>query len=323
MAEFPHTTGYLLLLSAAVTLGMQMSFFCIAYLCQFDKVTDFAGASNFLLLAWLTYAIGTEDSDFNTRKFVITICITLWSVRLGSYLLYRVLQRGSDQRFDDLRGKFFSFLGFWILQFVWVFVVSLPVITVNGSTENVDLGARDYIGWALFVIGFIIESWADNSKSIFVANREKKGENQGIKQGLNAQDEIKIITYGPWSISRHPNYFGEIIIWLGIFLSSCSVYEANHMLWAYVSVISPVITFVLLIFVSGIPGAEERYNKKYGKNQWYLDYRNRTSPLIPLPASIYQSLPEYVQKYIFFEYDIYKVGLEEEKNHVKSQTAEA
>ena len=174
MAEFPHTTGYLLLLSAAVTLRMQMSFFCIAYLCQFDKVTDFAGASNFLLLAWLTYAIGTEDSDFNTRKFVITICITLWSVRLGSYLLYRGLQRGSDQRFEDLRGKFFSFLGFWILQFVWVFLVSLPVITVNGSTENVDLGARDYIGWALFVIGFIIESWADNSKSIFVANREQK-----------------------------------------------------------------------------------------------------------------------------------------------------
>jgi steroid 5-alpha reductase family enzyme len=102
---------------------MQLSFFAVAYNFQIDKVTDFAGAMNFLLLAWLSFGLG--GTHF-IRQWVITGIVTLWALRLGFFLLQRVLQRGHDARFDEMRSKFWSFLGFWIFQIIWIWVVSLP-----------------------------------------------------------------------------------------------------------------------------------------------------------------------------------------------------
>ena len=115
---------HFILISLLITVCMQMSFFAIAYTLQIDKVTDFAGTSNFLILAVLTLWLG---GDFSFPKIIGTLMVALWSIRLGFYLSYRIVVWGEDHRFDEMRSKFWSFFGFWVLQILWVFLTSLPV----------------------------------------------------------------------------------------------------------------------------------------------------------------------------------------------------
>ena len=112
---------------------------------------------------------------------------------------------------------------------------------------------------------------------------------------------------GLWSLSRHPNYFGEILLWSGMFCSSCNVYRVatNEMRYGYASVVSPVLTFVLLMFLSGIPISEMRADKKCAKLNQYIDYKRNTSPLILFPPQIYKRLPQIVKLIFFFEFPIY------------------
>jgi len=114
---------------------------------------------------------------------------------------------------------------------------------------------------------------------------------------------------GTWSVTRHPNYFGEIMMWLGIFLSSSSVFDtAGNDKAGYVSVLSPVLTYLLLVYLSGVKMSEERYNQRYGKDPVYLSYRSRVSPLIPMPQCLYATLPR-CGKWIFCEYEMFAKGL--------------
>jgi len=280
-----------LAITALVTVGMQLSFFAIAFTCKFDKVTDIAGAMNFLLVALLTFlARGT----YHDRQILLLCLDLVWGLRLGVFLLRRVLKRGKDERFDEMREHFFRFLGFWIFQMVWVWVVSLPIIFVNAAPIDVDFGVRDVIGVILWGIGFIFESVGDYERNAWNDNPANKG---------------KLLCTGTWSVTRHPNYFGEISMWLGIFLSASSVFDDNTKS-AYVSVLSPGFTYFLLVYVSGVKMSEDRYNQRYGKDPAYLTYRQRVSPLIPMPQCVYASLPQCA-KWIFCEYGIFAVGLGE------------
>merc|ERR1719261_305164 len=127
---FPDDT-YNYGLCALFTVVMQLTFFCVAYGCKFDLVTDFAGSTNFIALAWMTLSLA---GTFNTRQVVLTSLLTLTRTELALFLLYRVVKREKDGRFDETRENFWKFLGFWIFQMVWAFVVTLPVIFVNGET---------------------------------------------------------------------------------------------------------------------------------------------------------------------------------------------
>ena len=254
MVNFIENDEHFILVSLLITVCMQLSFFAIAYGLQIDKVTDFAGTANFLLLATVTLWFG-EDLSF--PKIIGSLMVILWSLRLGAYLSYRIIVWGEDNRFDEMRSKFLSFLGFWIMQILWVFLTCLPVVYFNSLDSPDSVNTLASIGIGMFSIGLIIEAWADYTKF----NHKLNGE--------------KWCTGGLWKYSRHPNYFGNILLWFGIFVF-CYSYEVP--LW---TVIGPLWTTFLLLFVSGIPLLEASADKKYGDDSEYLQYKSNTSVLIP------------------------------------------
>jgi len=280
------STGEFLLITLGFTIGLQLSFFAIAFTCKFDKVTDIAGTMNFVILAWLMFWL---QGTYYARQIVVLALVSAWGFRLGFFLLSRVLKRGKDARFDQMREKFFPFLGFWLYQIVWVWTVSLPVTVLMGAKNDTSLSGQDYVGWALWGIGFFFQVAADQSKMYFTDNPANKG---------------KLLTTNVWSWSRHPNYFGEISMWLGIFLTSSAVYSANTK-WAYFSITSPLLTYLLLMYLSGVKMAEDRYNQTFKNNQEWIDYRKRTSVLVPFPPCLFSRTP-YCLKWLFFcEYKMF------------------
>ena len=254
MVKLIENDEHFILVSLLITVCMQMSFFAIAYTLQIDKVTDFAGTSNFLILAIFTLWLG---EDFSFPKIIGSLMIILWSVRLGFYLSYRIIAWGEDHRFDEMRSKFWSFFGFWVLQILWVFLTSLPVIYFNSLDTEINLDLIAYVGIGLFAIGFIIESWADYTK---------------FNHKLHSE---KWCSTGLWRYSRHPNYFGNIMLWFGIFIFCCNY---GSPLW---TIIGPLWTTFLLLFVSGLPFLEKSADKKYGDDSEYLKYKAETSILVP------------------------------------------
>lgn len=215
---------------------------------------------NFVLLAGIGY-FATSIKD--TRKLVSTLMVFIWGLRLGSYLFYRVMVRGKDDRFDKIRINPVRFFIFFIIQALWVWIVSLPVTLLNHSTQSPKVGLFDYIGWVLWTIGFLYEAIADQQKYIFNSNPENK--NKVLKTGL-------------YKFSRYPNYFGEILLWFGLFLSSTSALSFSESL---VSSISPLFTYLLLRYVSGVKLTDIRYNQRFKEDPEWLEYKAKTNIFIP------------------------------------------
>ena len=134
------------------------------------------------------------------------VCVT--RLELGAYLLYRVLKRGKDARFDELRNNCLKFFGFWVFQMLWAFLVSTPLIYVNASDVDPPLGPADYVGWAMVAVGFLFQVAADMQKNSFRSDP------------ANAK---KVCRVGVWYYSRHPNFAGEILLWWGVFLGARGV----------------------------------------------------------------------------------------------------
>ncbi|KAH8899289.1 DUF1295-domain-containing protein [Thozetella sp. PMI_491] len=188
---------YYLAITLLITVAYQLAFFTVAWTFKFDKVTDFAGGTNFALLAIVTLAFSGEH---HARQVVASLFLIAWALRLSGFLLFRVLKTGKDDRFDDKRDKFFPFLGFWIFQMIWVWLVSLPVTVLNSPNVQHFAQARfgtgrDIAGIVMFVIGFVMESVSDLQRFYF---RQKN-------------DRSAICDGGFFYLSRHPNYFGEIV----------------------------------------------------------------------------------------------------------------
>lgn len=187
----------------------------------------------------------------------------LWTSRLGTFLLARILgESGKDSRFDQARNNFPRFLMLWTLQATWVYFVLYSALLVNYATKNNNLSAANYIGWAIFWIGWLTEIISDRQKSKFKNNESNRG---------------NFITTGLWKYSRHPNYFGEILLWIGIYIA---VIPAMHR-WGYISIISPIWTIILLVFLSGVPIAEKHTDARFGTRQDYIEYKKNTPVLIP------------------------------------------
>ncbi|RKP20367.1 DUF1295-domain-containing protein [Rozella allomycis CSF55] len=286
---------YYVLFTLIITTIMQISFFFVAYSMQFDKVTDFAGCTNFILNALVVFFI---QQTYYPRQIMLTVLVLIWGVRLGSFLLARVLRRGKDDRFNEMRSNFIQFLGFWIFQIIWVWVVSLPVTLTNSYVIDTPINDLDIFGLLLWILGFVCEAVADNAKASHNSDPEKR--KTLLKTGL-------------WKYSRHPNYFGEILLWIGVFIISCSGHAVNNAL-GYFSISSPILTFLLLMFVSGVPLAEQSSNKKFSGSQEYIEYKQSTSPLIPFPTNVYAVLPSFVKTVFFFEYGMYWKNFNDDKN---------
>jgi len=277
-----------LLICALVTIGMQLTFFIVAATFKFDKVTDFAGGSNFLVVAILTFVL---SETYHKRQIAITVLVGCWGLRLTGYLFYRILKIGEDKRFDDRRENLLKFAAFWIFQALWVFIVSLPVMYINSPYATMipdELKISDYVGIALFAVGLIIETIADQQKFNYRNNPDNKG--HWCDTGL-------------WSWSRHPNYYGEILVWWGAFAVSAEIAVYDSKLWT--SVISPLFLMSILLFLSGIPLLETKADEKYGSMEEYIIYKKRTSPLLLLPPYLYQRMGKIIKVMFCCEFPMY------------------
>lgn len=288
--EVPDWDYRWLLVCFIITAGMQLTGWAIAVLTSSEKLYDFAGGANFILVALLTLCLGDE---YSTRQVVATVLMCTSRAVLAGFLLFRVLARGGDARFDGAKESPGVMLVFWSLQIVWVYVVVSPVIFINGSMDQPELCALDYIGFVLTASGIVLQLIADVQKYRFRNDERNKG---------------CVCDVGLWYVSRHPNYFGEVIIWWGLFITGCSVFSDDYV--GYVSVASPLVTMTLLLCVSGIPLAEGKHLKRFYKTEQsgkaYDAYFERTSPLIPCAPACYEALPAVVKQIFCFELPSYR-----------------
>ncbi len=263
------------MLTFLITVLMQLSFFTIAYIRQIDKLTDLAGSANFVILATATLYLG---ESYTLERAVASLMVIVWGLRLGSYLFYRILVWGEDRRFDHIRQDFRKFLGFWALQIMWVWLLSLPVTYFNSISAQFSWSDLSTIAVSLFALGFAIESLADYQKF-----RHKQFSSDWCQTGL-------------WSLSRHPNYFGEILLWSGIF-TFC--YGGGVPVWTGVGL---VFLTILLLFVSGIPFLEASASQKYSGRPEYAIYRRNTSLFFPLPVSLYKKIPNWIKATLLLDF---------------------
>lgn len=247
------------ILTFFVALIIQLIFFILAYTFKTDKVTDLAYGLSFIVLAW--YLV-LSQANFSLPALTIAVLITLWGLRLASYLLIRILKMGRDKRFDQIRNNFISFLKFWVFQAMAVWVIMLPSIYLITRTSLSSLNFYSWWGMTIFILGLLIETVADWQK---------------FKFKNNPANQDKWIESGIWRCARHPNYFGEMILWWGIFIFTIPWQNG----WSWLTMMGPIFITFILLFVSGIPPLEKRYQQKYANNKKYQQYKNRTSLLIP------------------------------------------
>jgi len=234
--------------------------FLVAYRRQTDKLTDISYALSFVALAVMGLVIGGASPT----RLLLASMVAMWAGRLGGYLLARIRRIGHDKRFDQMRTNFWKFGQFWLLQGVSVWIISLAsLLVLTGKDELFYPGSL--LGVAVWIIGLVIEACADQQKFAFINDPANKG---------------KWIDSGVWRYSRHPNYFGEIMVWLGVFLVAVPSLGG---LAIWIAAVSPLFISVLLLFVSGIPPLERSADKRWGNDPAYQAYRARTSVLIPLP----------------------------------------
>jgi len=270
--SYATTTYYECLVSFGVN---WLSFLAIAWPLHTEKYYDFTGMISFLccdIFSMLYRQVPWEIAY--VRNVVMFFMIMCWTLRLGLFLFQRISRKhgGKDARFDPLRNNFARFAVAWTLQAAWAYFCCMPIFILNSidngdvvRAADGDVTPLDIVGWALWCFGWGIEILADRQKSAFKADPSNRG---------------KFCNVGLWSLSRHPNYFGEITLWIGLFVSSASV--AKNAGW--LSVLSPVWTIILLVFSSGIPLAERTAMKKYGDTPGYKEYVRDVSVLIPLPC---------------------------------------
>jgi steroid 5-alpha reductase family enzyme len=249
----------LVVVCAAVAFLVQWVVYLPSYLARTEKFYDLAGSATFLLLLALA-AKGASKLDV-ADKVLLAMC-AVWALRLGSFLAWRVHQAGFDRRFEQIKQDPVRFLVTWTLQGLWVFVTLSPVLAVVAQPGVHKTTAWTYAGFAIWCLGFGIEVLADWQKSRFRANPANGG---------------RFITSGLWAWSRHPNYVGEIVLWLGVFVACMPVLQG----WAWVSVVSPLLVVLLLTRVSGIPMLEASAQKRWGADPAWQAYVARTPVLWP------------------------------------------
>ncbi len=246
-------------LCATVGFLLHWVVFIPSFMFQTEHFFDLTGSISYIAAVALAY-IAVPEMDL--RGQLVCLMITIWAARLGSFLFIRVRKAGKDGRFDEIKKRFFRFAFTWTLGGAWVFITMAAGLAAMTSAEQKPLGILAYLGVTIWAFGFIFEVVADRQKTAF------------RKDPDNAN---KFITTGLWSKSRHPNYFGEIVLWLGITLIALPVLSG----WQYVTLISPLFVILLLTRVSGIPLLEQRGEEKWGSDPAYQQYLASTPVLIP------------------------------------------
>ena len=248
-------------LAGLVAFVIQWAVFVPSYRAQTEHWYDLTGS-----LTYLTIIVGTLllAGRFDARSLLLVVLVSIWAIRLGRYLVRRIEKAGSDTRFDDIKPSFTRFLMAWTLQGLWVFLTLGAALAAMTTAAAPPMGLVGLAGLGLWVAGFAIEAIADAQKQAFRDDPSNKG---------------CFIHSGLWAWSRHPNYFGEITLWLGTAVIAWPALSG----WQTVTLVSPLFVYLLLTRVSGIPILEARADERWGDDPAYQDYKARTPVLMLQP----------------------------------------
>tara|TARA_B110000014_G_scaffold262126_1_gene255417 strand:+ start:1168 stop:2037 length:870 start_codon:yes stop_codon:yes gene_type:complete len=244
---------------ASVGFILHWAVFIPSYLLQTEHYFDLTGALSYI--STITLAAYLHPL-LDLRGLIICVLISIWAVRLGSFLFMRIKRAGQDRRFIESKTRFWQFLYIWTMGGAWVFITMAAGLAAITSMTQRPLGIFAIAGVFLWLVGFSIEVVADRQKTKF---RELP------------ENADHFITSGLWSYSRHPNYFGEILLWLGITVIALPTLVG----WQYVTLISPIFVALLLIKVSGVRLLEADAKDRWGSDPNYQYYVNNTPVLVP------------------------------------------
>ena len=233
--------------------------FVPSYYFQTEKFFDLTGTISYVSSVFFIFFKTNTVDSINLGSLALSTFIIIWSLRLGTFLFLRIKKAGKDRRFNEIKKSFSWFFMTFSLSGMWVTICSICALT--GIANGIIFSSTTIIGIIIFIIGFTIEIIADSQKTKFRAMDDNKD---------------KFISIGLWKYSRHPNYLGEIILWLGISLISFSSLKG----FQYVTLISPIFTYLLLVNVSGINLLEKSGEKKWGHLDSYKSYKENTPRLI-------------------------------------------
>lgn len=249
------------LFAAAVAMAyvIQWLVFIPSWAQRTEKYFDLTGSLTYITI---TVALALLTPGLDARALIVAALVVVWAGRLGSFLFRRIHRAGRDDRFDELKKTPLRFLNVWTIQGLWVTLTAAAAwITITSATRR-DLDAFAVIGGVLWLAGFGIEVVADQQKSRFRADPANRD---------------RFINTGLWSRSRHPNYFGEILLWVGIAVISIPVLSG----WQWIALATPVFVTLLLTKVSGVPLLEAKAEKKWGGQADYEAYKRSTPVLVP------------------------------------------
>ncbi|HEY44765.1 MAG TPA: DUF1295 domain-containing protein [Anaerolineae bacterium] len=247
--------------SVGLAFLIQWLAFIPAYLLQTEKFFDLTGSITYVSVTIIAVLL----SQFvDGRSILLLALVVIWAARLGSFLFRRIHKAGKDARFDAIKPSFIRFLSTWTLQGLWVTLTLATALAAITTTTRKELGLFALIGFLIWIFGFTIEVAADAQKSRFRADPKNKG---------------KFINTGLWARSRHPNYFGEIVLWIGVAVIALPILRG----WQWVTLISPLFVILLITRISGVPMLEKRADEKWGGQEDYEAYKERTPVLIPRP----------------------------------------
>jgi steroid 5-alpha reductase family enzyme len=256
-------TGGLAVFAIAAILAYVINWivFVPSYLAKTEAYFDLTGSLTYISLIVVSVL---ASNDVDARALIVAAAVVIWALRLGSFLFRRVKRDGGDGRFDWIKTNFLRFFMTWSLQGLWVLLTLAAALAVITAEDREDVDVFMIVGMVVWLLGFAIEVVADRQKSAFRADPANEG---------------RFVTSGLWAWSRHPNYFGEITLWVGIAITAIPVLSG----WRWLVLISPVFVVVLLTRISGIPMLERRGEKRWGTDPEFRAYTDNTSVLIPRP----------------------------------------
>ena len=239
--------------------------FIPSYLARTEKYYDISGTLAYVFVLFTAYYLTKFVSGgvLNTRSILTIILVSVWALRLGFFLFIRVLKAGEDRRFREVKQKFSGFLVWWTVSALWVFLTTVNALVMIINNVEYHGDSYLYVGLILWIVGFSFEVIADEQKRRF-------------RSKLSNKDNF--ISSGLWSISRHPNYFGEILLWIGMTVIAYPTLYG----WQHISLISPVFIYFLLTRISGVNLLENHAELKWGEDEDYKKYKRNTPVLIPL-----------------------------------------
>jgi len=233
-----------------------------AYVFQTEKFYDLTGSVTYLSVVWFVFLSTYQSISLNFGNLILVLLISIWTIRLGLFLFMRIHKAGEDKRFRTIKTSASQFFMTFTLSGLWVTLCSMCALVAISSPEGLVMNALTYVGIILFIIGFGIEIVADNQKTAF--------------RSIEANKD-SFITSGLWSKSRHPNYFGEVLLWFAIAVISFSSLEGLQL----ITLISPIFTYILLVYVSGVRMLEDMNDKKWADDENYKSYKENTPMLFP------------------------------------------